>query len=73
MSGKQARKLRKSLGMKTTNHTEKDHKLINEVKKAAYFKNSEGEVTPVMTERGQIINTNLNFYRKQKKLLKKGM
>lgn len=72
MSAKKAKELRKKLGMTKENLKNSDTKIINPVKKVVYFKNSLGDLVPRQAERGQIINTNMNFYRKQKKLRNKG-
>jgi hypothetical protein len=67
MSGKKHRKLRKELGMSKKNLRDKDYVQINKETKVVYFKNRFGDLKPVETERSQIINGNLNFYRKKKK------
>ena len=46
---------------------QKDYKNINPVKKVVYFTNSRGVLVPQETVRTQVINTNLNHYRKVKK------
>lgn len=72
MSAKNAKKLRKKLGMTKENMKNKEElKEINTVKKIVYFKNSFGETVPALAERSQVINPNLNYYRKMKKELKK--
>lgn len=72
MNGRKARKLRKSLSMTKENFRQKDYKQINSVEKVVYFRNKLGVLVPQQTTRTQIINTNLNYYRKQKKIISRG-
>jgi len=67
MNQRKARKIRKSLGMTKENFRQKDYKNINPVKKVVYFTNNRGVLVPQETVRTQVINTNLNHYRKVKK------
>lgn len=73
MNAKKARKLRKSLGMTTENHRQKDYKVIKQGLKPVYFRDKLGQLLPPqIVEKRQIINTNLNYYRKVKKKLNRG-
>jgi len=77
MSAKNAKKIRKSLGLnnKATKAIREnpDHVDINVKTKIVYFKDSMGQLVPKKATRGQTINKNKFFYRQQKKLLlKKG-
>lgn len=72
MSQKQVKRLRRGLVMTKENFRQKEHKRINPVTKIVYFRNALGDLTPVEVTRSQVINTNLNFYRRAKKQLKRG-
>lgn len=73
MNQRKARKLRKELGMTKENLRNKDnYNVINKVKKVVYFTDALGQLVPQQAVRAQIVNTNLNFYRKQKKLITRG-
>jgi hypothetical protein len=71
MSQKKLKKLRKSLGMTSLNHTQKELLMVNKTKKIVYFRQPNGELRAVEAVRGTIINKNLNLYRKKKKELKR--
>lgn len=53
--------------MTKKNLRDKDYVQINKETKVVYFRNRFGDLKPTETERGQIINGNLNLYRKKKK------
>ena len=72
MSAKQAKKLRKALGMTKENMKQKELVEINRKNKVVYFKDNMGDLVQREAVRGQVINPNLNIYRKAKKQLKKG-
>lgn len=72
MNQRKARALRKSLGMTKNNLKEKDLVAVNPVEKVVYLRNKAGELIPTKTTRSQIINRNLYYYRKQKKLISRG-
>ena len=72
MSQKKAKALRKALGMKKENLTTPEYNEVNKVKKIIYFRDKLGQLTPVKSERSQILNTSKHFYRKAKKQLKRG-
>ena len=72
MNQKKVKLLRKSLGMTKENNKQKEYNFINKVSKVVYFKDKLGDLNPVHTVRAQVINTNLNFYRKEKKKLQRG-
>jgi hypothetical protein len=68
MNGKKARKLRKDLSMSSENHRNKgDLKQINKKTKVHYAKNFDNSFRAVPVNTYQVINPNLNFYRKAKK------
>lgn len=58
--------------MTNENFRQKDYKQINPVQKVVYFRNKLGDLVPQQTTRTQIINTNLNYYRRQKKVVSRG-
>lgn len=72
MNGKKARELRKSLGMTIHNLREPEYNQIAHPKRIAYFTNSLGELVPVQTQRYTVINTSKHYYRKSKKMYKRG-
>lgn len=68
MSGKKMRKLRKSLSMSSENHTNKDDlKKVNEKMKIKYAKKLDGSYKTVPVKTYQVVNPNLNLYRRIKK------
>lgn len=71
MRQKKAKALRKSLGMTKENFRQKDYAEINKVQKRVFFRDANGQLVSTMAVRSQVINTNLNFYRRAKKDLKK--
>lgn len=73
MSQKKVKKLRKELGMTAENHRSKEYGVSEKKKKIAYFRNEIGELQPQIVDRMTVVNKNLNFYRKQKKLSKQGL
>lgn len=73
MSQKKAKKLRKELGMTVENHRASEYGVSQKKQKIAYFRNSTGELESQIVERVTVVNKNLNFYRKQKKLSKQGL
>ena len=73
MNGKKARALRKRLGMTKENLRQKDYKAIKQGIKPVYFRDRYGQLLPPqLIEKRQIVNTNLNYYRKVKKLHNRG-
>ena len=73
MNGRKARALRKSLSMSPENHRQKDYKVVNEVVRPVYFRGPTGELLPPQfVKKTVLVNTNLNYYRKQKKIISRG-
>lgn len=70
MRNKKAKKLRKQLGMTTENLRQKDYVAVKTVKKIMWVKNKFENSVPIESLRTTLVNRNLNFYRKSKKLLK---
>ena len=73
MSQKKVKKLRKELGMTAENHRAKEYGVSEKKQKIAYFRNALGDLQSQIVDRVTVVNKNLNFYRKQKKLSKQGL
>jgi len=72
MNQRKARALRKSLGVTKENFRQKEYGVLNKIKKVVYFRNRLGDLTPTTTERKQLINKNLFYYRQMKKKISRG-